>query len=430
MTEHFDYAVVGLGRARLRDGVRAGEARALRHRPGAVRARAPPRRQPRHQPDPAAQLPHAGVRRPDRRGVRRLGAAGGGERRAAGDKVGGLDLFPPDAAIPLVDYAGSLDAIGIPHLLLDRAEIADRWPQFSLPDGTVALYQERGSIVPAGPGTALMLALADRHGAVLRDRSPVTGLVDRGDGGVEVRAGDAAYTCGAVVVCADAWTNQVLAHLGHEIPLTVTLEQATYFAPEDPEPVRAGPDAAVDLDGRAVVLRLPLLRRADGEGGAGLRRAGGRPGRARATTSDPAMEALLAGHMARMLPGSGRPVRSLRCQYTLPPGPRLRARPGARAPAVVVGLGRRARLQVRADPRPAAGRPGRRGTGRRSRRRSGWTGRGSPTRRTPRTGSSDRAPSGRRAVPWPASRGSGARRCRRRGGPGPAGPRAGWPPAR
>ena len=58
------------------------------------------------------------------------------------------------------DYTGSLDAVGIPHLLLDVDAIAERWPQFALPDGTVGLYQERGSIVPAGPGTALMQSLA------------------------------------------------------------------------------------------------------------------------------------------------------------------------------------------------------------------------------------------------------------------------------
>ena len=33
--------------------------------------------------------------------------------------VGGLDLFPPDPGIPMVDYTASLDAIGIDYELLD-----------------------------------------------------------------------------------------------------------------------------------------------------------------------------------------------------------------------------------------------------------------------------------------------------------------------
>ena len=44
----------------------------------------------------------------------------------------------------------------------------------------------------------------------------MTGVRDLGDGGVEVVAGDATYRCRRLVVCADAWTNEVLAPLGHE----------------------------------------------------------------------------------------------------------------------------------------------------------------------------------------------------------------------
>ena len=73
--------------------------------------------------DPAPQLPHAGLRPADPRGVRRLG----GPRALVGEQlvtvVGGLDLFPPDPAIPMDDYTASLDEVGIVHELLDVAEI-------------------------------------------------------------------------------------------------------------------------------------------------------------------------------------------------------------------------------------------------------------------------------------------------------------------
>ena len=38
----------------------------------------------------------------------------------------------------------------------------------------------------------------------------------------------------------------------------------------------------------------------------------------RTSEPDPQMESLLAGHLREMLPGSGEPVRSLRCQYPDP----------------------------------------------------------------------------------------------------------------
>ncbi len=81
-----DYVVVGLGAlgsgAAWQLATRGHSVRGAR----AVRARARARRLPRHLPDPAAQLPHAGLRAADPGGVRRLGAAGGGVGGDAGHR--------------------------------------------------------------------------------------------------------------------------------------------------------------------------------------------------------------------------------------------------------------------------------------------------------------------------------------------------------
>jgi sarcosine oxidase len=232
--------------------------------------------------------------------------------------VGGLDLFPPGAAIPIDDYTASLDDVGIGYELLDTAQIAARWPQFALPADTVGLFQQRSAIVPAARGTRAMQELSVSLGADLRDRTPVTGIRDLGPGGVEVSAGAETWRCRAVVVCADAWTNQVLAGIDHHIPLEVTLEQATYFQPGDPSVFAPG--------------RLPLWIWMDDPSFYGFPTYGeptvkaaqdcGGPvvdPDARTSDVDPDGLALLAEHMRRILPGSGPPTRSLRCQYTLTP---------------------------------------------------------------------------------------------------------------
>ena len=59
----------------------------------------------------------------------------------------------------------------------------------------------------------------------------------------------------------------------------------------------------------------------------------------RTSETDPGMQRLLVEHMARMLPASGRPVRSLRCQYTLTPDRDLVLSPVPGHERVVVGLG-------------------------------------------------------------------------------------------
>ena len=254
--------------------------------------------------------------------------------------VGGLDLFPPDPAIPMDDYTASLDEVGIVHELLDVAEIGRRWPQFSLPAGTIGLYQDRGAIVPAGRGTALMQKLAAAAGAELRGSTRVLSLVD-GPSGVTVSTDSETFVAGRVVVCADAWTNEVLAGLDVHVPLETTLEQATYFAPERPGsfaphhlplwiwmddpsyygfPCYGEPTvkAAQDCGG-------PVIDTSDPE--------------SRTSEPDPAMLERLATFMASVLPESGQPVRSIRCQYTLTPDRDFVLAPVPGHESVVVGLG-------------------------------------------------------------------------------------------
>ncbi len=251
--------------------------------------------------------------------------------------VGGLDLFPPDPAIPMVDYTESLTAVGIEHELLSVAEVRERWPQFVLPEGTVTLYQSRGAIVPAARGTAAMQRLAADRGAVLRDSTPVTALRDLGDS-VEVETADATYSCGAVVVCADAWTNHLLSGLDAGIPLTTTLEQVTYFGPADP--ARFGPEVLplwIWMD-EPSFYGFPCygeetVKAAQDCGGPAVD-----PDR-RGFDPDPAMLGLLARHVQTMLPGSGEPLRSRRCQYTLTPDRDFVMAPVPGHERVIVGLG-------------------------------------------------------------------------------------------
>ena len=99
-------------------------------------------------------------------------------------RTGGVDLFPPGSSIAAIDYTTSMAACGVAFAELSVAEVAARWPALSLPAGTVALHQADTSIVPAGRSTATMQRLAREQGAHLYDDSPVTGLVDHGDGGV------------------------------------------------------------------------------------------------------------------------------------------------------------------------------------------------------------------------------------------------------
>ena len=149
--------------------------------------------------------------------------------------TGGLDLWPPGAAIPMNDYTDSLTAEGVPFSLLGGAEVMRRWPQWRLDEGTVGLFQAQGGLADPIKGNAAHRRLARQHGAVLRDRCRVERLRDAGGGELEVVVeGGETYRTGRVVIAADAWTNELLAGFGRSLPLVVTKEQVTYFACSDP----------------------------------------------------------------------------------------------------------------------------------------------------------------------------------------------------
>jgi sarcosine oxidase len=229
--------------------------------------------------------------------------------------TGGVDLFPPGAAIPMDDYTLSMGARGVPFEVLDRDEVLARWPQLRLPEGTTALFQERTAIVPAARGTAAMQRRAVAHGAVLRDRTPVRAIRPTSDG-VEVVTDDEVVSAARVVVTADAWTAGLVEPLGVRLPLTVTEEQVTYYSPADPEQFRPGRFPVWIWMDEPSYYGFPTY----GEDTVKAAQDCGGPevtGDARSGEVDPEMLERLSSFMAATFPGSGPAVRSKRCLYTL-----------------------------------------------------------------------------------------------------------------
>lgn len=253
-------------------------------------------------------------------------------------QVGGLDLFPAGGTVPIERYAEALRAQDISFEVLETRHVHDRWPMFNPPDGTLGLYQSRGSIVPAARGTAAIQACARNFGADLRDRSLVTSVRDLGSSGIEVQAAGETFHCRKVIVCADAWTNQVLAELGHRIPLRTTLEQVTYFAPAAPEnfaPERMPLWIWFDdpcYYGFPTYGEATVKAAADG-GGAEV------TGDTRGFEPDGVRLEELSRFVATLLPGAGAPVRSKTCLYTMPPDRDFVLGPVPGYEAVLVGVG-------------------------------------------------------------------------------------------
>jgi sarcosine oxidase len=157
-------------------------------------------------------------------------------------KTGGLDLarLGTHGEAELRGYAASMDGREIPYELLDAGDVRRRHPQFRVDDDTVGLHQADGGILDIRRAVATHLALARAAGADVRGETPVRAITP-GPGGVEVECDGETVVADRVIVCAGAWTRELLrAALGADLPITLTQEQVTYFA--TPNLRELGPD--------------------------------------------------------------------------------------------------------------------------------------------------------------------------------------------
>jgi monomeric sarcosine oxidase len=239
-------------------------------------------------------------------------------------RTGGLDVGPRQVAhgadIDIEVYAEAMTAEGIPFERFDGPEIARRWPAWRLGDEHVGLYQAETGIADPSQGNAAHRRLAREHGAVLHDRTGVVAIHDEGDEVTLVLEDGDRVRAGQVVLATDAWTNELLAPLGLELPLTITQEQVAWFEPgsdpaafsKDRFPVwiwmdepsfygfpthgHPGPKVGQDVGGREVT---PATRTFD---------------------ADPSALARVMTFLDRHLPGmAGDPFLVKTCLYTMPP---------------------------------------------------------------------------------------------------------------
>lgn len=143
--------------------------------------------------------------------------------------TGGVTIAP-DGHDYIVSLRDSLDVAGVESEWWERKQLAARFPQFRIEDGMNVLWQEETGFLHASACVLTHLEMAERHGAEVREKTPVTGGDWQGDT-LEVIANGERFRARKVIVTAGPWTGQVLSEL--ELPLTVTRQQVVYYRPTD-----------------------------------------------------------------------------------------------------------------------------------------------------------------------------------------------------
>jgi sarcosine oxidase len=141
--------------------------------------------------------------------------------------TGGLFIGPPDGTL----VSGSLRSAqmhGLPHAVLDAAEIRRRFPILRLRDGEVGLFEERAGVLLPERCIEAHASLAVASGAELRYVEPVTRFAADGDE-MQVETDASRYSAGKLVVTAGAWAGKVLQDLA--LPLSPERIPIFWFEP-------------------------------------------------------------------------------------------------------------------------------------------------------------------------------------------------------
>jgi len=232
--------------------------------------------------------------------------------------TGGLYLGPPDC--PTVEGSRrSAELHGLPHELLDAAEVRRRHPTFAVPDGVVGLYEPAAGVVRPEAAVTAHLELAGRAGADLRFGVEVLGWTASAST-VVVHTADGDVEAGRLVVCPGAWASRLLADLG--VPFAVERQVQHWWHPADLAPYAADRhpvwiwESAPDVQGYG----FPALPGGDGVKTAFFRAGGPTDPDALTRDAYPAeVEAMRAWLQPRLSGLAADHLRAAACLYTNSP---------------------------------------------------------------------------------------------------------------
>lgn len=128
----------------------------------------------------------------------------------------------------------AVQGAGLSHELLTPDEANRRFPHFRFSDAMTVLYQPDSGLIMPSRCVRAHVHLAQRHGATVQDRTPVTSLDIHGDS-VTVHTADGAYSAARLIVTAGSWAARLLSEqTGLSLPLQPLRCQEALFTADDP----------------------------------------------------------------------------------------------------------------------------------------------------------------------------------------------------
>jgi len=151
---------------------------------------------------------------------------------------GGVTFSPPDDP----DFVSTLNAMrdmSIPFEMIDSDELARRYPQFRVPPEMSIATQDDTAVLRASRCVLAHVRLAEKHGAVIKDNTPVIQVKPHAHG-VEVVTATETYSAARLIITAGGWMRTMMHSLGIDLPLQPVAAQENYFIPDNPADYEIG----------------------------------------------------------------------------------------------------------------------------------------------------------------------------------------------
>lgn len=129
------------------------------------------------------------------------------------------------------------NSLGVDSRMISAAEAAELSPYLDASTVAAAAWSPTDGFVRPAAVVNAYAAAAVALGAEVRTHSPVVGIEQVGDGRVAVRTRDrGGYTTSAVICTCGAWSKQIGAMAGVELPVEPLRRQIVFTEPMDPRP--------------------------------------------------------------------------------------------------------------------------------------------------------------------------------------------------
>ena len=232
--------------------------------------------------------------------------------------TGGLYLGPPDGDL-VGGAVRAAEKFSLPHTVLDRAELHQRFPQFSVPEDFVGMLEENAGFVLPERAIAAHALLAMRLGAELHGQEAVEHWETNG-ASVKVVTAKNVYHAGKIIFCGGAWTDHLVRDLG--VPLLVTRQVLGWVWPKRPELFERGRIPVWNIDALDGTVHYGFPMMADNPGFKLAHHSPGAPVNPDTVPRSvlPGDEGTFRGVLRRYIPDADGPLLSLRtCLYTNSP---------------------------------------------------------------------------------------------------------------